>query len=324
MSFISAGDEAVRAAYKARAAAERNKPKYDKFGKQAIEDQTKQELLSMEIRGRAQQNAMAVKANETTRKINREAKEYAEDQVRSARMAGKLAGGAALLGGAYFMSKEKPDAPDEGIGMYKDYIEENNQSIRDIQKKMDELGTTAPTQTVSEQDASTSSTEQPQAKIIAPPISNPQPKTRSTPTASGSSPTMDSIFNMAKKSGAKFPGLVAAQYALESGYGKTPSGKNNFFGIKAAAGEAGTSKNTWEVYDGKEVNTSARFKDFETPQAGVDHLVDQWHKDYKGYKGVNKAADAAAAAEMLRSEGYATDPAYSQKLIRIMKENGYL
>ena len=26
---------------------------------------------------------------------------------------------------------------------------------------------------------------------------------------------------------------------------------------------------------------------------------------------------------MLRSEGYATDPAYSQKLQRIMKENGY-
>lgn len=155
MSFISAGNEAVRAAYKARAAAERNKPKYDKFGKQAIEDQTKQDLLSMEIRGRAQQNAMTSKANQKTKEINREAKKYAEDQVRSARMAGKLAGGAALLGGAYFMSKEKPDAPDEGIGMYKDYIEENNQSIRDIQTKMDELGTTAPTQTVSEQDAST-------------------------------------------------------------------------------------------------------------------------------------------------------------------------
>ena len=155
MSFISAGNEAVRAAYKARAAAERNKPKYDKFGKQAIKDQTAQDLLSMEIRGRAQQNAMAVKANETTREINREAKEYAKDQVRGARMAGKLAGGAALLGGAYFMSKEKPDAPDEGIGMYKGYIEENNQSIRDIQTKMDELGTTAPTQTITEQDTST-------------------------------------------------------------------------------------------------------------------------------------------------------------------------
>ena len=324
MSFINAGNEAVRSAYKIRAAAERNKPKYEEFGKQAIKDQTAQELLSMEIRGRAQQSAMAAKSNTKTKEIERETDKFVDEQTRSARMAGKLAGGAALLGGAYFMSKEKPDDSSEEIAILRGYIDENNDQSRKEQEEQNVERTVAPTETVTELDTSASSVEQPQAKIFAPSISNPQPKTRSTPTASGSSPTMDSIFSMAKKSGAKYPGLVAAQWALESGYGKTPSGKNNFFGIKAAAGEAGTSKNTWEVYDGKEVNTSARFKDFETPQAGVDHLVGQWHKDYKGYKGVNNASDAAAAAEMLRSEGYATDPAYSQKLIRIMKENGYL
>ena len=155
MSFISAGNEAVRAAYKARAAAERNKPKYDKFGKQAIEDQTKQDLLSMEIRGRAQKNAMTSKANQKTREINREAKKYAKDQVRSARMAGKLAGGAALLGGAYFMSKEKPEDSSEEIAMIQGNIDENKALIRGYIEEANKYSTTAPTQTITEQDTST-------------------------------------------------------------------------------------------------------------------------------------------------------------------------
>ena len=128
---------------------------------------------------------------------------------------------------------------------------------------------------------------------------------------------------MAAKSGAKYPQLVAAQWALESGWGKTPSGKNNYFGIKAGAGEQGTSKQTWEVYGGKEVNTSARFKDFDSPQGSVNELVNRWHKDYKGYTGVNNAPDAFSAADMLTSEGYATDPNYAKKLKQIMRDQGY-
>ncbi len=152
MSFIDAGNEAVRAAYKARAAAERNKPKYEQFGKQAIEDQTAQDLLSMEITGRAQRNAITAKANEKTREINKEAREYAKDQQRGAQMAGKLAGGAAMLGGAYFMSKQK-DEPDERIGMLQGYIDENNSADRDLQKKIDTLSTGSSTKTVGELDA---------------------------------------------------------------------------------------------------------------------------------------------------------------------------
>ena len=108
-----------------------------------------------------------------------------------------------------------------------------------------------------------------------------------------------------------------------TGWGKTPSGKNNFFGIKAGAGESGTSKQTWEVYGGKEVTTSAKFKNFETPQAGVDELVNRWHKDYKGYSGVNRGGSAAEAADLLVQEGYATDPNYAAKLKKIMTDQGY-
>jgi flagellum-specific peptidoglycan hydrolase FlgJ len=36
----------------------------------------------------------------------------------------------------------------------------------------------------------------------------------------------------AKRVGAKFPELVASQWALESGFGKHVSGKHNYFGLK--------------------------------------------------------------------------------------------
>ena len=154
MSFIQAGNEAVRAAYKARAAAERNKPKYDELGKQAIKDQTAQELLSMEIRGRAQQAALASKSNQKTREINREAEEFAKEQVRSAKMAGKLAGGAALIGSSYFMSKRKDEA-DGRISMLQDFIDKNNELGRKDQEEYNQRSTESPTETVSENDAST-------------------------------------------------------------------------------------------------------------------------------------------------------------------------
>ena len=128
------------------------------------------------------------------------------------------------------------------------------------------------------------------------------------------------FYAMAQKAGAKYPNLVAAQFALESGWGTALSAKNNFFGIKATASESATVSNTREVYGGESTYINARFKNFDTPQDAVNHLVTQWYKDYKGYKGVNNAPDAFAAADQLRAEGYATDPGYSQHLKRLLKE----
>ena len=93
---------------------------------------------------------------------------------------------------------------------------------------------------------------------------------------------------MAGAAGSKFPKLVAAQWALESAWGKKPSGTNNFFGIKATDSESSTSKPTWEVIN-KRVDTSANFKNYETPQGSVNDLVNKWYKDFGNYQGVNRA-----------------------------------
>ena len=126
------------------------------------------------------------------------------------------------------------------------------------------------------------------------------------------------IAAIAKASGAKFPELVAAQWALESDYGRIPSGQNNFFGAKATAGESSTNKTTTEYRNGRLVTTSANFKNYSSKDESVQELVKRWYQDYETYKGVNNAKTVEEAAEMLVAQGYATDPNYAAKLLRII------
>jgi hypothetical protein len=124
------------------------------------------------------------------------------------------------------------------------------------------------------------------------------------------------IFDLAQQAGAKFPQLVVAQYILESGDGQHLSGKFNYFGLKGP----GTLKTTDEYYNGVRTTIKDRFKDFSSPQEAVNYLVERWYKNWKGYSGVNRAKAPEEAANLLYSEGYATDPNYAAKLIRIMSQ----
>ncbi len=126
----------------------------------------------------------------------------------------------------------------------------------------------------------------------------------------------DGVFAAGKKAGAKFPEVVAAQWALESGWGKATSGQNNFFGLKGS----GTTVNTKEFINGKWVTIKAGFLDFPDIQTCVSYLVDRWYKDYGTFRGVNRAASRNECAKLLVEEGYATDPAYTTKLIQIMDQ----
>lgn len=142
-----------------------------------------------------------------------------------------------------------------------------------------------------------------------------------TPVTGTDAEKYKKFYEMAKKSGAKYPELVAAQFALESSYGSAISGANNYFGLKATASESGASMETTEFRGGVEGKETAKFMNFDSAQASVDTLVNRWYKDYKWYKGVNRAGTAAEAAEELQRQGYATDPTYASKLQRIMREN---
>jgi hypothetical protein len=124
----------------------------------------------------------------------------------------------------------------------------------------------------------------------------------------------DGVVSAAKAAGSKFPECVAAQWALESGWGKHTSGKNNYFGLKGS----GSTVNTQEFINGQWVTIKAGFIDFPDLQTCVHYLVDRWYKDYERFKGVNRATSRNECARLLVKEGYATDPDYATKLIQIM------
>lgn len=126
--------------------------------------------------------------------------------------------------------------------------------------------------------------------------------------------TWDGVMEIAREAGARYPELVAAQWALESGWGKHTSGTHNYFGLK---GE-GSSAKTQEYVDGAPVEVVDGFLNFKDLEECVEYLVSRWYKDFKGFKGVNHASSRSAAARELQTQGYATNPGYADKLIQLM------
>ena len=124
----------------------------------------------------------------------------------------------------------------------------------------------------------------------------------------------DGVIACAQKAGAKFPEVVAAQWALESNWGKNTSGKNNYFGLKGKGSSVGTK----EFINDQWIEINADFINFPDIFSCIQYLVDRWYKDYSTYKGVNRATNRNECAKLLIKEQYATDPNYATKLIQIM------
>ena len=131
----------------------------------------------------------------------------------------------------------------------------------------------------------------------------------------------DGVVQAAEDAGAKWTQLVAAQWALESGYGKHTSGRHNYVGLKAAAESQGKTHETREFVDGKWITIDARFLDFPDLGACIKYLVTRWYKDWDKYEGVDRAPTLEAAAKELVKQRYATDPSYADKLLKLVEEN---
>lgn len=129
--------------------------------------------------------------------------------------------------------------------------------------------------------------------------------------------TWDGVAQAAKDAGAKWSQLVAAQWALESGFGMHAPGEN-YFGLKGS----GKARKTKEFVDGKWVTISDEFLQFADLGACVKYLVTRWYKDWDKYEGVDRAPTLETAAKELVNQGYATDPQYAEKLLLLVEENG--
>lgn len=101
--------------------------------------------------------------------------------------------------------------------------------------------------------------------------------------------------------------LALAQNALESGWGKHTSGKNNFGGIKGK----GTTRQTKEWDGTKYITINSQFKDFDTPKDFV-----KYHLDLLGNNRYNifSSENINDSINKIVKGGYATDPNYGRKL----------
>ncbi|MFP1679515.1 flagellar assembly peptidoglycan hydrolase FlgJ [Alloalcanivorax sp. C16-2] len=123
--------------------------------------------------------------------------------------------------------------------------------------------------------------------------------------------------------------LILAQAALETGWGRhritTEDGadSHNLFAIKAGTGWQGktTDVTTHEYIDGQRVKRVERFRVYDSYQeAFADH--GRLLTGNGRYAGVLRADSADQAARALQDGGYATDPAYADKLVAVMDRIG--
>lgn len=123
--------------------------------------------------------------------------------------------------------------------------------------------------------------------------------------------------------------LILAQAALETGWGRheiaTADGGNsyNLFGIKAGSNWQGrtTDVTTHEYINGqrtKVVDTFRAYDSFEEAFTDYARLIGNNPR----YAEVTTAGSAEQAAHALQAGGYATDPAYADKLIAVMNRMG--
>ena len=312
-NYARAGKAVADDAIRTFAAARRSSPDYGKMAQDAANIRSKEKIAMNKIQTDVARAGIKAKGDVTSNQIKIDGE---MDYRKGKRKAGVLAAAGKFFAstdlGASGRKKREVGSTDSYFDRALSGIDESSERMTELMKGFNtdpvkiDLDTPAPSNNGGTSDS---------------------PKA-DAPTTGGGDGTYDgtfqSVYSMAQRSGAKFPELVAAQWKLESAGGTALSGTNNFFGIKAAPGESGTVKSTWEEdSSGNAYDTSASFKNFDSPQASVDHLVTQWHKDYKNYRGANNSSTAADAAHYLRSQGYATDSKYADKLIKIMNENGF-
>lgn len=120
--------------------------------------------------------------------------------------------------------------------------------------------------------------------------------------------------------------LILAQAALETGWGRnqipTAAGVNshNLFGIKAGADWSGptTQVQTTEYVDGQAVQRVESFRVYPSYEAAFHDYARLIVRNPR-YASVIAAPSAQDAAFALQRSGYATDPAYADKLIGVMR-----
>lgn len=124
------------------------------------------------------------------------------------------------------------------------------------------------------------------------------------------------------------PELVVAHAALESGWGARPlrnsdgSNSHNFFGIKAGGNWRGAVLDamTTEHEQGQDVKRAERFRSYPDMASAMRDYAQLLLGNPRYQTALNAGGDAEAFAQGLARGGYATDPDYARKLVRVARQ----
>ncbi len=111
--------------------------------------------------------------------------------------------------------------------------------------------------------------------------------------------------------------IVAAQAALETGWGKSVKG-NNLFGIKSHGKADGMMVQTHEVLGGKRQKITDSFRQYESFDDSIEDYG-LFLRENKRYQPMLEADTLDEQITALGRSGYATDPEYAKKIADIAK-----
>ncbi len=119
--------------------------------------------------------------------------------------------------------------------------------------------------------------------------------------------------------------VTIAQAILESDWGDSVLARaaNNFFGIKSNGAVPGQSvywMPAWEVVDDEDVESYEPFRAYASLEASFADHGWFFRQNSRYWPALYLAADPRAFAQAIADAGYATDPAYGAKLIRLMDQ----
>lgn len=122
------------------------------------------------------------------------------------------------------------------------------------------------------------------------------------------------------------PSITIAQAIIESNWGKSSlaSEYNNYFGVKGNNPNNTKVLQTKEYVNGTWITVNGRFRVYNDYKESMkDHaalFVKGTTWNHNQYQHVLAAQDYVDAAFALQTDGYATDPGYTKKIIRTIKE----
>ncbi len=168
--------------------------------------------------------------------------------------------------------------------------------------------------------------------VVVPPAAAAAPASDSAAATSPLTKTRDFVQRMwqhaldaAPAIGIK-PQFMVGQAALESGWGQheirnaNGSPTHNLFGVKAGKDWTGpvVEKSTTEYVDGVAQKTTAKFRVYSSYAESFRDYANFLRSNPRYAGVVSNGKDAAGFAHGLQKAGYATDPAYANKLMRLI------